>query len=63
MKKIYQAPCVLVYRISVKSLISESPLGYSNDEADDGCIGMAREDANEDDDSQTKNHNVWDNEW
>ena len=61
MKKIYQAPSVLVYRISVKSLISESPLGYSNDEGDE--VGFAREDANEDDDSQTKNHNVWDNEW
>ena len=61
MKKIYQAPCVQVYRISLKSLISNSPFGYSNDEGDE--VGFAREDANEDDDSQTKNHNVWDNEW
>ena len=60
MKKIYQAPCVQIYRISVKSLISGS-MDLSNEDGDE--VGFAREDAYEDDDSQTKNHNVWDNEW
>ena len=64
MKKIYQAPCVQVYRISVKSLVSISMPKYGDEYVDnDDDFGWAREDANEEDESQTKNRNVWDNEW
>lgn len=60
MKKIYHAPCVQVYRISVKSLISQSMV-YNGEEGD--MVGFAREEAQEENDTQTNTYNVWDNEW
>ena len=46
----------------MKSLITQMSVhdDYVEDKND---FGFAREDANEEDESQTKNHNVWDNEW